>query len=282
MLRDLTLFAVAAVVSSLPATPALSQSDAGAPRIEIWTSQRGGYRSGENARAYFRTTVAGFVTILHVDPDGSPRVLFPERPSDDNSVRAGYQYLAAPSGARYAFAVRSSSGTGYLVGVVSREPFDYDAYARGGGGGGGGDWDYSQFGPDGNVSGDAHDAARSFIHDIVTSHGPFDYAYDVVSYEVQDNGRPARASDESRRAGGYAYPRGGYGYRYRSPYYGGYSYPYYGGRGRYRLGIGHFGLGHRRSYGYFGFGHRRSYGHSGFGHRRVGHRGFGHRRSRHR
>ncbi len=264
MLRKLMLLAVSAVVSPLAATPALSQSEAGAPRIEIWTSQRGGYRSGEKAQAYFRTTVAGFVTILHVDPDGRPRVLFPERPSDDHSVRAGYQYLAAPSGARYAFAVRGSSGTGYLVGVVSREPFDYDAYARGG------DWDYRQFGPDGNVSGDAHDAIRSFIDDIVTSHELFGYAYDIVNYEVQDNGRSARASDESRRDGGYAYRRGGYGYRYRSPYYGGYSYPYYGGHRRYRGGYGHFG-----------FGHRRGYGHSGFGHG-IGHRRFGHRRSRHR
>ena len=265
MLRDLMLFAVAAVVSPLAATPALSQSDAGAPRIEIWTSQRGGYRFGENARAYFRTTVAGFVTILHVDPDGRPRVLFPERPSDDNSVRAGYQYLAAPSDARYAFAVRSSSGTGYLVGVVSRALFDYDAYARGG------DWNYRQFGPEGNVSGDADDAVRSFIDDIVTSHEPFGYAYDIVTYEVQDNGRPARASDGSRRDGGYAYRHGGYGYHYRSPYYGGYSYPYLGGHGRYRLSIGHFGFGHRRGYGHFGFGHR------GVGHRRLGHRGSRHR-----
>jgi len=265
MLRNFMLLAVSALVSPLAATPALSQSDTGAPRIEIWTSQRGSYRSGENARAYFRTTVAGYVTILHIDPDGRPRVLFPERPADENSVGAGYQYLVAPSGARYAFAVRNSSGTGYLVGVVSREPFDYDAYARSG------DWDYRQFGPDGNVSGDAYDAVRSFIDDIVASHEPLGYAYDIVTYEVQDNGRPARASDEARRDGGYAYRQGGYGYHYRSPYYGSYSYPYYGGHGRYRIGIGHFG-----------FGHRRGYGHSGFGHRGVGHRRFGHRGSRHR
>lgn len=260
-MRFLIFLAVPAVVSSSAATVALSQSDPAAPRIEVWTSQQKGYQSGENARVYFRTTVDGYVTVLHVDPEGRPRVLFPERPSDHNAVSAGYQYLAAANGARYAFAVRSEPGTGYLVGVVSRHPFDYGAYTWGR------DWDYRKFGHNGNVSGDVHDAVRSLIHDIVASDKPFGYAYDVVTYEVEaERRRPVQASDGSRRARGSAYRDARYGSRYHSPYYGGYSYPYYGGYGRFRLGIGHFSFGRRYGSGHHGFGHRR------FGHHRFGRR----------
>ena len=62
---------------------ALANSQANDPpavRVQLNHDQ---FRSGDNARVYVETARDGYLIVLHADPQGRVRVLFPLDPSDD-------------------------------------------------------------------------------------------------------------------------------------------------------------------------------------------------------
>src|SRR3989442_10589232 len=80
---------------------------------------------------------AGYLVVLHVDPDGNIRVLYPVRPSlqqRSTGVRA-FQVALTPSGPAQAIA---NSGPGTVLAARSEFPFHFDGLVSSGGD----RWDY--------------------------------------------------------------------------------------------------------------------------------------------
>ena len=61
--------------------------------------------------------------VLHADPDGHLRVLFPLDPKDDNFVRGGRKYEIRGRGGRESFTADDRNGRGTVYAAVSHDPF---------------------------------------------------------------------------------------------------------------------------------------------------------------
>src|SRR5438045_6310240 len=58
-------------------------------RVELNHDQ---YSAGDKARVYVRSAQDGYLVVLHADPAGRVRVLFPVDPGDDDFIRAGKKF----------------------------------------------------------------------------------------------------------------------------------------------------------------------------------------------
>jgi len=121
-----------------PAEPALTpaSSPMTEPAIKVWMNKRADLRRGDRARVYVRPDLDGYLLVLHVEPDGRVRVLFPLDPYDDNYVRGARDYEIEGRGGREAFRVYDTDGTGTVFAAFSRDPFQFDAFVQGD------HWDY--------------------------------------------------------------------------------------------------------------------------------------------
>ena len=99
------------------------------PPVKVWLNDDRFVR-GDRARVYVKTDRDGYVVVLHAEPDGRVRVLFPLDPSDDNYVRAGETYEVRGRGDREAFTAYDSRGTGVVYAVFSPDPFRFDGLVR--------------------------------------------------------------------------------------------------------------------------------------------------------
>lgn len=219
-------------------TPAATASQD--PAVRIWMNKDGFVEPNDKVRVYVRTGVDGYVTILHAEPSGRVRVLFPLDPDDDNWVRSGRDYEVRSRSDREAFRVYDGSGTGVIVAVVSRDPFRYEGLVLNR------HWDYRavSFAVGTDAETDLLDVAHA-----MTGGAWFDYdvvRYDVGTYMVADGGGAAYALSIYGPSYAGHYWTGGVGftigfgvgwndpwyYPYYSPYYWGYypGYwdPYYG------------------------------------------------------
>ena len=50
------------------------------------------FTSGDHARVYVQSAQDGHLVVLHADPDGRIRVLFPLDPRDDDFIRGGRKF----------------------------------------------------------------------------------------------------------------------------------------------------------------------------------------------
>ena len=183
----------------LAAEPARQIDD---PAVQVWISNDRRFVTGDRAKVHVRAEDDGYLLVLHVDPDGNLRVLFPLDPGDDNFVRGGKRYEVRDRGGREAFdADRTGRGTVYAA--VSKAPFRFDGYVLGD------HWDYRALGPERlprEPETELTDLARRMAG------GSFDY--DILSYDVLE--RVVYASD-------YSYSRPYYGSSYYDdPWCGGY------------------------------------------------------------
>ncbi len=193
------------------------------PPIEVWLSKRD-VRLGDRVRVHARTDTDGYLVVLHAEPDGRVRVLFPLDPGQDNFVRGGEKYELRGRGDRDAFRVYTSDGIGTVYAAFSRDPFTFDGLVRAD------HWDYGL--PDTWRLADDGEAELTNLAQRMASGVYFDY--DFVEYDVG----PAR---------GYAAAQG-----HLSLYGPGY-YPHYGYYSSPRLRIWlHLGYNPYRSIG-FGF-----------------------------
>ena len=178
---------------------ALKADDPPAPvRVDINHEQ---FTRGDRARVYVETAQDGHLVVLHADPDGRVRVLFPLDPSDDDFWRGGKRREIRGRSDRDAFFVDADDGAGTVVAVLSPDPLNYEAFVRND------HWDYRALG-----AGDLRDDPLAGLLDIARRMaGETRFEYDVATYA----------------AGGQIASHYGYG----SGYYG-YGYPY-----RFRLGL---------------------------------------------
>jgi hypothetical protein len=106
------------------------------PPVEVRLNQRGDVERGDRIRVYARTEADGYLVVLHAEPDGRIRVLFPLDPVDDNFVRGDDDFEIRSRGGREAFRVYESNGRGTVYAAFSRDPFRFEGFTRDG------HWDY--------------------------------------------------------------------------------------------------------------------------------------------
>jgi len=156
--------------SVAPAPPEPPRQD---PVIRVWLNKRGYVDRMDRVRAYVRTNVDGYVVILHAEPSGRVRVLFPLDPDDDAFVRSGRDYEIRGRGDRDAFTVYDGGGPGVVLAAVSRDPLRFDALTLNR------HWDYRVAG---FTVGDDPEADLLALVQEMTGGAWFDY--DVARYEV--------------------------------------------------------------------------------------------------
>jgi uncharacterized protein DUF4384 len=202
------------------------------------------FTSGDHARVYVQSAQDGHLVVLHADPDGRIRVLFPLDPRDDDFIRGGRKFELRGRADRDAFQVEGDEGSGTVLAAVSPDPLSYDAFVHND------HWDFRALG---GPSSTVRDDPLAKLLDIVQrmsgdSSGRFNY--DVTTYVVRAN----------RLASAYGY---GYGSGWDYPYHFGVGFynpfcgdPFWGWANCFGYGFGYpFGFGYRISIGYrFGWG----------------------------
>ena len=171
------------------------------------------YATGDRARVYVQAAEDGYLVILHADPAGRVRVIFPLDPSDDNFLRGGRKFEVRGRSDRDPIQIEGEEGTGTVVAAVSRDAFRFDEFSRND------HWDFRALG---GPSGAVKDDPLAKLLDIVQrmagdSTGRFEY--DQATYLVQSN---QYAADY------YGHGHGSHfmiGFSFGYPFY----YPFYAG-----------------------------------------------------
>ncbi len=154
------------------------------------------FTRGDRARVHVETAQDGHLVVLHADPEGRVRVLFPLDPSDDDFVRGGRRFELRGRSDRDAFLVDDGDGAGTVVAVFSPDPLGYDAFVRND------HWDYRAFG--GGTTELRDDPLAGLLDIARRMAGETHFEYDAVTYVV--GGEIA-----SQYGSGY-YGSGSYGY----------------------------------------------------------------------
>ncbi len=154
------------------------------PAIAIRLDRNGEYDPGHDAQVNIQTELDGYLLVIHADPQGRLRVLFPLEPYDDAFVEGGRDYDLVNRGGRGSFFVTDAEGYGTVFAALSEWPFHVAAFAE--------DhrWDYERLwvSPDGDIEDGLVDLVAGMAYD-----GWFDY--DLVQYEVY--GSDSYASEAS-------------------------------------------------------------------------------------
>lgn len=143
------------------------------PAVRIWLSDDGRYLRGDQVKVEVRTRNDGYLLVLHVDPDGRLRVLFPLDPTDDNFVRGGRRFEIVGRGDRRAFTTDAGTGHGTVYAAVSRDPFRFEGFVAGD------HWDFRALN-DVRISRDVEADLNDFVRRLAVS----DFDYDIVGYDV--------------------------------------------------------------------------------------------------
>jgi hypothetical protein len=159
-----------------PAPVAVAPAASQDPPIRIEINNDRQFERGDRAKVKIRTDDDGFLVVLHADPDGRVRVLFPLDPDDDNYVRGHHTYELRDRADREAFTVEASSGYGAIYAAVSRDPFRFEAFTVNN------HWDYDAL----NAQDPGTDA-EPVLGDIVQRMASGRYDYDYITYDVYEN-----------------------------------------------------------------------------------------------
>ena len=175
------------------------------PAIQVWISNDRRFLPGDRAKVQVRTREDGYLLVLHADPSGHLRVLFPLDPGDDDFVRGGRKYEIKGRGGRESFTVDNDRGQGTVYAAVSHDPFRFDQFVLGD------HWDYRNLAPQ-RLSSDPEQDLNELVRRMVDN----SFDYDVLTYEVLE-----RVVYASEYAPGY------------NNYYDDCSYSYFCGRSYY-------------------------------------------------
>ncbi|MGE5926836.1 MAG: DUF4384 domain-containing protein, partial [Gemmatimonadota bacterium] len=209
---------VLSLLSAPLAAPAAVQDD---PAIRISLNNDRRFEQGDRGNVKVRVEDDGFLVVLHADPDGRVRMLFPLDPDDDNYVRGDRTYEIRGRGDRESFTVDYESGEGAIYAAISRDPFRFEQFVVNR------HWDY-----------DALNAQRlpeqpePELTELVQRMATGRFEYDYLTYNVYERGY---------RDVVYA-PTVVHRTYYDDPFCRGYSYwydcdPYYYGRNRFSVSI---------------------------------------------
>jgi hypothetical protein len=192
------------------------------------------FSPGDHARVYVEAAQDGYLVVLHADPEGRVRVLFPLDPSDDAFVRGGKKFELRGRGDRDAFQIEANDGSGTVLAAIAPDAFDFAAFTQND------HWDFRALGA---PSPSVKDDPLARLLDIVQkmsgdSAGRFDYDY--ATYVVNSRDIAAR----------YGYGSGYYPYHVRFGYYDPFCYdPFFWGLSASCYGFGS-GFGFRGGWGF--------------------------------
>jgi len=158
------------LVSAAPAQPALANQDD--PPIRLWISNDRRFLPGDRVQVQVQGQYDGYLIVLHADPEGRLRVLFPADPDKDNFVRGEKKYEVRDRGGREAFEV-DGTGRGFVYAAVSRDPFRFDGFTTGD------HWDYRAMAP-----ARLQEDPEPELNELVQKMAQGNYDYDVLSYDV--------------------------------------------------------------------------------------------------
>ena len=156
--------------SGAPATSAAGSQDD--PPIRLWISNDRRFLPGDRAKVQVRTAYDGYLLVLHVDPEGRLRVLFPLDPDKDNFVRSDKKYEVRGRGGRESFDV-DATGRGAVYAAVSRDPFRFDGFTIGD------HWDYRALAP-ARLREDPEPELNDLVHRMAQG----SYDYDLLTYDA--------------------------------------------------------------------------------------------------
>jgi hypothetical protein len=162
------------------------------PPIQLWISSDRRFLPGEHAKVQVRTEDDGYLLVIHADPEGYLRVLFPLDPDKDNFVRGGKKYEVRGRGGREAFEA-GGKGRGTVYAAVSRDPFRFEGFITGD------HWDYRAL-----AASRLSTNPEPELNELVRRMAQGDFDYDLLSYDVVE--RMVYASDYSSRYYGYDDP----------------------------------------------------------------------------
>ena len=168
------------------------------------------FAPGDRARVYVEPAQDGYLVVLHADPYGRVRVLFPLDPTDDDFIRGGQRQELRGRADRDAFVVDDDDGTGTVLAAWMAEPFKYDEFVRNG------HWDYRTL----RNESIRNDPLSGLLDIVQRMAGTGHFEYDAVTYVVE------RSRVASRYGYGDDYYDYGYGYPYHFGFGIGFGYPY--------------------------------------------------------
>ena len=221
------------------------------PAVRVILSQEA-LLPGDRVRVGVRLRDDAHLLVLHADPAGRVRVLFPLDPGDDQRVRGGAERALPARGGRDAFVVGSAIGDGVVLAAVSATPFRVAPFARGG------HWDVRVF-PRLAPGGDAEGELVGVVDRMTARSARFDYdaapyrvgeAMPVVTYggEAYGDSAAQQAASPSAAATYYYDDAFGYGYPFSAGIFpaavwpGAYAFGFCGGaRWRHGLVVMHAG-----------------------------------------
>lgn len=101
--------------------------------VKVWMDKQCGspYYTGEKALIYFSTDVDGYITLYDIDTQGNVLVIFPNRHTPDNYVKAGQTLQIPAVQASYDLIVEGPEGVEYLEAVASVDPYYHWNYHQG-------------------------------------------------------------------------------------------------------------------------------------------------------
>jgi hypothetical protein len=196
------------------------------------------FSAGDRARVYVQSSEDGHLVVLHADPAGRVRVLFPVDPTDDDFVRAGKKFEVRGRNNRDAFQIDGTEGSGIVLAAVSPDGFNFDAFTRND------HWDFRALGgPSDEGKSDPLATLVDIVQRMTDSSRQFEY--DQATYVVQSYGNALRGY---RSPYPYPYPRFrigvSFGYPFYSAFYDPFCDPFWGC-------YGGWGWGYPYRYGYF-------------------------------
>jgi hypothetical protein len=94
--------------------------------IDIWTDRKT-YRIGEEIRFYFRSDMDCYLTLVDYETNGNVKVLFPNRYSQNNFIKAGNTYVIPGIDFGFKLNVEPPTGMERIKAIATTEPFSlYD------------------------------------------------------------------------------------------------------------------------------------------------------------
>ena len=259
-MQTVALFALLMPTLTVAAAPVVQQD----PPLQIWLSNNDHLEFDEKIRVYVRTEADGHLMVLHADPEGRVRVLFPLDPFSDDFIRGGRDFEIRDRENHDAIRTVDEVGYGTVYVAFSEDPFRYGEFSRGD------HWDYRVF-DEYEITGDAEGAltqiaqrmavGSSFVFDTDTYYlsPPSAYTRAYRNYRPSYYGRHDHYGIGIRIGFNFGGPRY-YGWpsnRYRYGYWASYWYdpffydPFY--YDPFYYDPFYFGFGYGYGYGYGGY-----------------------------
>ena len=186
-MRSIVLLPLLMMVQPL-AMPAGSSATAQDQSVQVWLNRNHDVKVGDRVRVYLRTEDDGHVVVLHADPEGRIRVLFPLDPFEDDFVRGGRDYEIRDRQDRPPVRAVDAAGFGTIYVAYSPDPFRYGDFSRGD------HWDYEVL-SEVAVTGDAEDELTEIAQQMAVG-STFDY--ELETYYLNS---PAAFTDAYGRYG---------------------------------------------------------------------------------